>query len=111
MKNSEGRRLITAGALIVAVWAVITLLMVTGIMPRSFQSLTIKICYYVILTLSLDLIVGYLGDLSLGHAAFYAVGGYVGCFTALSMATAFRLPYASSWLLSRAASRRRSSVS
>ncbi len=85
MKNSEGRRFITAGALIVAVWAVITLLMVTGIMPRSFQSLTIKICYYVILTLSLDLIVGYLGDLSLGHAAFYAVGGYVGCFIALSM--------------------------
>ena len=85
MKNSEGRRLLTAGALVVAVWAVIMLLMVTGIMPRSFQSLTIKICYYVILTLSLDLIVGYLGDLSLGHAAFYAVGGYTGCFTALSM--------------------------
>ena len=70
MKNSEGRRLITAGAPIVAVWAVITLLMVTGIMPRSFQSLTIKICYYVILTLSLDLIVGYLCDLSLEHAVY-----------------------------------------
>jgi branched-chain amino acid transport system permease protein len=62
-----------------AIWAVVALLIYTNILPRSMQSLAIKICYYTVLTLSLDLIVGYLGDLSLGHAAFYAVGAYSGC--------------------------------
>ena len=79
MKNIINRKNLTKLAVAVAIWAVIALLMTTGIMSRSLQSLTIKICYYVVLTLSLDLIVGYLGDLSLGHAAFYAVGGYAGC--------------------------------
>ena len=78
MKSIINRKNITRLAVAVAIWAVIALLMATGIMSRSLQSLTIKICYYVMLTLSLDLIVGYLGDLSLGHAAFYAVGGYAG---------------------------------
>lgn len=91
MKKSEGRRLLTVGAVVVAVWAVMVILMLTGIMPRSLQSLSIKICYYIILTLSLDLVVGYLGDLSLGHAAFYAVGGYVGCFTAVLLGSAVPL--------------------
>ena len=83
MKNIINRKSITRIAVAIAIWAVIALLMTTGVMSRSLQSLTMKICYYVILTLSLDLIVGYLGDLSLGHAAFYAVGGYAGCAFAL----------------------------
>lgn len=83
MKNIINRKNLTKLAVAVAIWAVIALLMATGIMSRSLQSLAVKICYYVILTLSLDLIVGYLGDLSLGHAAFYAVGGYAGCAFAL----------------------------
>lgn len=74
--NSRG----FAGFLIgFGIWVVITLLIYTEILPRSMQSLAIKICYFVILTLSLDLVVGYLGELSLGHAAFYAVGAYAGC--------------------------------
>lgn len=32
---------------------------------------------FAILALSLDIIVGYLGELSLGHAAFFAIGAYV----------------------------------
>ncbi|MEO0129642.1 MAG: branched-chain amino acid ABC transporter permease [candidate division WOR-3 bacterium] len=36
----------------------------------------IMICIYVILTLSLNLVVGYAGLLSLCHAAFYGIGAY-----------------------------------
>lgn len=79
MKNIVNRKNLAKIAAAVAIWAVIALLMATGVMSRSLQSLAVKICYYVVLTLSLDLIVGYLGDLSLGQAAFYAVGGYAGC--------------------------------
>lgn len=78
-KNTYVRKIIGGVLCFVAIWAVVSLLIVTGVLPRSVQSLTVKICYYIILALSLDLIVGYLGDLSLGHAAFYAVGAYSGC--------------------------------
>ncbi len=96
MKNILNRKNLARLAVAVAIWAVVALLMAIGVMPRSLQSLTMKICYYVVLTLSLDLIVGYLGDLSLGHAAFYAVGGYAGCAFALYV----DLPFGISFVLS-----------
>ncbi|MBE5940192.1 MAG: branched-chain amino acid ABC transporter permease [Lachnospiraceae bacterium] len=34
------------------------------------------ICYYIILAVSLNLVVGFLGELSLGHAAFMCVGAF-----------------------------------
>ena len=39
---------------------------------------------YVILALSLNLIVGYAGQVSLGHAAFYGIGAYISTLTALN---------------------------
>lgn len=39
---------------------------------------------YVILALSLNLIVGYAGQVSLGHAAFYGIGAYISTLSALN---------------------------
>ena len=44
---------------------------------------------YVIVALSLNLIVGYCGMLSLAHAAFYAVGGYAYALLALTLGWGF----------------------
>lgn len=96
MKNIINRKNLARFAVAVAVWAVIALLMATGVMSRSLQSLAVKICYYIVLTLSLDLIVGYLGDLSLGQAAFYAVGGYAGC----AFAVYVDMPFVPKFILS-----------
>ncbi|MBQ8510835.1 MAG: branched-chain amino acid ABC transporter permease [Clostridia bacterium] len=86
-------RVFIGGAAAIAIWGVLALLIAAGIFSRSMQSLLIQICYYVTLALSLDLVVGYLGDLSLGHAAFYAVGAYSGCafavYTNLPLALKF----------------------
>jgi branched-chain amino acid transport system permease protein len=38
---------------------------------------------YIILAVSLNLIIGYAGQVSLGHAAFYGIGAYVSALTAL----------------------------
>jgi branched-chain amino acid transport system permease protein len=38
---------------------------------------------YIILTISLNLIIGYAGQVSLGHAAFYGIGAYVSALAAL----------------------------
>jgi branched-chain amino acid transport system permease protein len=39
---------------------------------------------YILLALSLNLIVGYAGQVSLGHAAFYGIGAYASALTALN---------------------------
>jgi branched-chain amino acid transport system permease protein len=44
---------------------------------------------YVILAVSLNLIIGYAGQVSLGHAAFYGIGAYASTLTALS----WHVPY------------------
>ena len=44
--------------------------------PTYVQSLATKILIFAIFAMSLDLLMGYAGILSLGHAAFFGVGGY-----------------------------------
>lgn len=46
-------------------------------LPNNVQSIMTKFLIYAIFALSFDLIFGYTGLLSLGHAAFFGVGGYV----------------------------------
>jgi branched-chain amino acid transport system permease protein len=43
-----------------------------------YQLILIYICINVILTVSLNLVNGYMGEFSVGHAGFMAVGAYVG---------------------------------
>ena len=45
-------------------------------MPSFVQSLVIEILIFSILALSLDILLGYTGLVSFGHAAFFAVAGY-----------------------------------
>ena len=49
-----------------------------GMLKRSDASLLVQIGYGIILAVSLNLVVGFLGELSLGHAGFMCVGAYVG---------------------------------
>ena len=51
-----------------------------GVFGRSEVGLLPQIAYSIILAISLNLVVGFLGELSLGHAGFMCVGAYIGCF-------------------------------
>ena len=55
-----------------------TVMMMTGSLDRSIQNLITQISYSIILAVSLNLVVGFLGELSLGHAGFMCVGAYLG---------------------------------
>lgn len=67
----------------VLVFLVITAsMMYTGYLNRSTANLITQISYSIILAVSLNLVVGFLGELSLGHAGFMCVGAYLGCFLA-----------------------------
>lgn len=48
-----------------------------GRMSPYYSAVLIFVGIYVILAVSLDLLVGYAGQISLGHAAFFAIGAYV----------------------------------
>ena len=50
----------------------------TGNLERSTRFLLEKITYSAVLAVSLCLVVGFLGELSLGHAAFMCLGAYIG---------------------------------
>lgn len=50
-----------------------------GVLSRHTQSLLVPIGVNIILAVSLNLTVGFLGELTLGHAGFMSVGAYAGC--------------------------------
>ena len=69
--------------IIILVMLAVTLMMkMTGNLARSNMTLLAQISYSIILAVSLNLVVGFLGELSLGHAGFMCVGAYLGCYTA-----------------------------
>lgn len=49
-----------------------------GSLDQSVVYLLEKVCISIILAVSLSLVVGFLGELSLGHAGFMCVGAYLG---------------------------------
>ena len=70
-----------------AAFVVITVLKNNGALSRSQQGLLVPICCYIVMAVSLNLVVGILGDLSLGHAGFMSVGAFTGIITAMSLAS------------------------
>ena len=66
-------------AVAVLLYILIFTLVETGLATRQLTNLIVPICVYVMLAVSLNLIVGFLGELSLGHAVFMSVGAYAGC--------------------------------
>lgn len=74
-KNNLGTYL-----LVVIAYIVVQVLLATGNMSSLMEGLLVPLCIYVILAVSLNLTVGILGELSLGHAGFMCVGAFSSAF-------------------------------
>lgn len=74
--------------LVLAILAAGLTMYFTGGLKMSYARLFTQIGFSVILAVSLNLVVGYLGELSLGHAGFMCIGAYVGGKFALSLTQA-----------------------
>lgn len=91
MKQSKnllaGKRdtLISFGIVIVA-FLVVQIMILTGNISSSLKGQLIPICAYVVMAVSLNLTVGILGELSLGHAGFMSVGAFAGIVATTSLA-------------------------
>ncbi|MDF2610088.1 MAG: branched-chain amino acid transporter permease [Lachnospiraceae bacterium] len=75
--------LITAG--IIFGFLVVMYLAEGSLLNRQYKSLIVPIGIYVILAVSLNLTTGFLGELSLGHAGFMAIGAYTGALITLNL--------------------------
>ncbi len=71
--------LITYG-IVFLMWGLVLLMEATGSMTSLLRGLLVPLCIYAILAISLNLTVGILGELSLGHAGFMCVGAFSGAF-------------------------------
>lgn len=71
--------------MIVAAYIVVQIFVLTGNMSSLMEGLLVPVCTYVILAVSLNLTVGILGELSLGHAGFMCVGAFTSALFSVSM--------------------------
>lgn len=88
LRKSTVNNLITY-AMVLIFYIVVTVMVQTGNASRHLQSLLVPICVNVVLAVSLNLVIGFLGELSLGHAAFMSVGAYTGGLLSIFMKNMF----------------------
>ena len=87
MKRSTRTNLITYLGVIIAFVATV-ILRDSGGLSRSLTGQLVPICCYMSMAVSLNLTVGILGELSLGHAGFMSVGAFSGVIAAMSLQSA-----------------------
>lgn len=79
MKKTTKNHFITY-AMVIIVFAVVQFMVSGGMMSSLMQGLLVPLCTYSIVAVGLNLCVGYLGELSLGHAGFMCVGAFSSAF-------------------------------
>ena len=84
LKKFRRRQIINIGIGILS-FAALALMIHLNLLPRAYRSLIIPVGVNIILAVSLNLVAGYLGELSLGHAGFMAIGAYASAIITSSM--------------------------
>ncbi len=72
-------------AMVIVAYLVLQGLMMGGFMSPSIKGQLVPICAYVTMAISLNLVVGFSGELSLGHAGFMSVGAFSGIVAAAAL--------------------------
>ena len=76
---------LTTYALVIVGYVVMQYLSTAGMLSRSVNGYLVPICVYIVLAVSLNLVVGISGELSLGHAGFMGVGAFAGIVAAAAL--------------------------
>lgn len=73
--------------LMVIVYAIVQVLLVNGLISSFYEITIATICINIILAVSLNLVTGFTGQFSLGHAGFMSIGAYVGALVNMEMSS------------------------
>lgn len=80
MSMSQSKKLIRSNiitfGMVIAAYIIVELFLMSGNMSSLMKGLLVPLCTYSIMAVSLNLVVGISGELSLGHAGFMCVGAF-----------------------------------
>ncbi len=79
MKKKSKDNLITYGIVVVA-YLVFQILAMTGNLSSHMKGLLVPMTYYAVIAVALNLCVGILGELSIGHCGFMCIGAFTSAF-------------------------------
>lgn len=65
-------------AIVIVLFALFQALSSTGHLSRSMKGQLVPVCVYITTAIALNVVVGFSGDLSLGHAGFMSIGAFSG---------------------------------
>ncbi len=80
--------LITFG-LVIAAYLILQNMIDAKAISRSLKGLLVPICAWIVMAVSLNLVIGFSGELSLGHAGFMSIGAYTGAIVSGWFLSAF----------------------
>ena len=80
MQNKKFKNKLITFIIIIAVYIIVEAVLLSGGMSSLLQGLLVPLCTYSLCAIGLNLCVGYLGELSLGHAGFMCIGAFFGAF-------------------------------
>lgn len=92
MKKISNKQVWKNIGIILISYIAVTLLLNSGLLNRQYTSLLVPIAINVMLAVSLNLVTGFLGELSLGHAGFMSIGAYTGALISLNLGKTGILP-------------------
>src|SRR5213594_799389 len=89
-------------------WWLLAAVLIIALLPLAFQDsywrANLIICAInIMLAISLDFVLGYAGQLNLGHSAFYGIGAYVSTLLIMQLGVPFWAAFAVGIALSGAA--------
>lgn len=86
LKNKNIKKNAVTLIFVAVLYAVVAAMLYSGNISRQLQNMLLPISVYIVLAVSLNLVVGLLGELSLGHAGFMSVGLFSGCLVSIALA-------------------------
>ncbi len=95
LKKANRTRLqnIATYALVIIAYAILQTMVSTGNIKSVLKGMLVPICAYIVMAVSLNLTVGVLGELSLGHAGFMSVGAFSGVTAAMALVNVIPVPW------------------
>ncbi|MCC6103032.1 MAG: branched-chain amino acid ABC transporter permease [Olegusella sp.] len=75
-------------AIVIGFFVLMEILIATRVLTYSLRGQLVPICAYACMAISLNLVVGISGELSLGHAGFMSIGAFTGAILSVALANA-----------------------
>ncbi|MEG2149245.1 MAG: branched-chain amino acid ABC transporter permease [Clostridiales bacterium] len=85
--SNKKTRVILGVAALAIFFVVVQLLINSGIINTYYQDILFLMCINIIMAVSLNLITGFTGQFSLGHAGFMAIGAYAAALIIMKIST------------------------